>query len=1214
VAARGPSFAHLHVHSEYSLLDGSCRLRDLAARAAQLRLPALALTDHGVLYGLIPFLGACQEAGIKPIFGCEVYLAPGSRFDRSGHAGGRFAEANKPAGEFRHLLLLAENQVGYHNLLKLVSASHLEGFYYKPRVDRELLSLHGEGLIGLSACLHGEIPALLASGQLEEARRLAGEYREILGAENFFLEIMDHGLPEQKAVNPQLVQLARETGIPLAASNDVHYLHQSDAEAHDVLLCIQTNSARDDPKRLRFQGDQFYLKSAEEMEALFSAHPEALANTVRIAERCNATLPTGEMILPEYPVPEGHSMDSYLKALCLERLPQRYPKAAPELRRRLDKELDIIARRGLAAFILIAWDLMEYARKNGILVGPGRGSAPGALVLYLLGVTQLDPLRFGLPFERWTNLERLSLPDIDCDFEPSRREEVIQYVASKYGPERVAQIITFGTIGARQALRDAGRVLRIAIPEVDRICKRIGPTQSLAEFLGEDAEVRAESEINPSLRQLLDTARAIEGLARHASTHAGGVVIAPQPLTELVPLQRPTGTSEAREGRQDKREEQGPLRAMTQFDMDAISAVGLPKMDLLGLRTLGVLKETLRLTEKGRRRKIDLATLSLDDHPTYELLSRGETHGLFQLESAGMKQVLRELRPDRFEDIVAVVALYRPGPMAQIPNFIAGKHGQRPITYLHPGLEPILSETYGIIVYQEQVMEIARQLAGFSLGKADALLNAMRKKRRDLMASLEEEFVRGSKSRGVSEKIAREIFQQMSDFAGYGFNKAHSACYALSAYQTAYLKANFPEEYMAAQLSSVMDNKDKLSALVQECRRMGVEVLPPEINLSEEGFTVEKSGIRFGLAAIKHLGSNAIRAILSARQAGPFQSYADFCRRLPAGSVNRTGLEVLAKSGALSSLGMTRAALVAAIGAGMAPGKAAAVPAGQESLFGEQFESTGTGLLCEGPPGPPCQEYPLAQLLAMEKELLGLYVSDHPLNSVRPVLEQYITTTVAGLAESAGEAILGGIITALRRHTDRAGRPMAFATLEDFSAGVELTIFADAYSRCRQALEAGAVVLVRGRVETAAPGEEGEEGVPRMVVSDIVLLSDLKGRERLRRRNSLPPRRSRNGTAEAIPAPSPFARPSALESPAAAAGEGRPTVHIRLSSPPAIALEEVKRLLRQYSGPAPVLLHLDCGAGRQTLKLGREFGVQPTEIFVKRLEAVLGEKTVWLER
>ena len=1227
MTARGPAFAHLHVHSEYSLLDGTCRLRDMAARSAELGLPAVALTDHGVMHGIIAFQQACKDAGVKPIFGCEVYLGPGSRLERAG----------KPTGEMRHLLLLAENQTGYRNLLKIVSASHLEGFYYKPRIDRELLAQHHEGLIAASACLQGEIPFLLLQGRADEARQLAGAYREIMGPGNFFLEIMDHGIPDQKLANPLVIELARELDLPLIATNDAHYVRQSDAEAHDVLLCIQTNSARDDPKRLRFHGNQFYLKSAEEMAALFGEVPEALSNTVAIAERCDVTIATGGMILPEYPVPKGYTMDSYLRELATARLPQFYPNAAPEILQRLEHELDILKRRGLAAFILIAWDIMEFARKHDILVGPGRGSAAGALVLYVLGVTQVDPFRFGLPFERWMNLERISMPDIDCDFEPSRRAEVIQYIASKYGSERVAQIITFGTIGARSALRDAGRVLRVPIPEVDRVCKRIGPLQSLSEFLGSDAEMREEIERTPQLKQLMDTGLIIEGLARHAGTHAGGVVISREPLTDLVPLQRTTGSAEVKGQKENGNGEESPLRAMTQFDMDAVAAIGLPKMDVLGLRTLGVLRETLRLIEKVRGRNVDVDHLPLDDRATYELLSRGETTAVFQLESEGMKKVLRDLRPDRFEDIVAVVALYRPGPMAQIPNYIEGKHGRRKITYLHPELEPILSETFGIIVYQEQVMEIARRLAGLSLGKADALLNAMRKKKRELMASLEKELLKGAAARSVQEKVAKEIFQQMSDFAGYGFNKAHSACYAMSAYQTAYLKANFGPEYMAAQLSSMMDNKEKLATLMQECRRMEIAVLPPDLNQSEEGFNVEGGKIRFGLAAIKHLGDSAIRMILSVREAGgTFQSFDDFCRRVPAGAINRTGLEVLAKSGALASLGMSRAALMTVLAAGVGPGRASTVPAGQESLFGEEPEPASNML--GGLAGANLSEYPLSQLLQMEKELLGLYLSDHPLNAVRDALERFTTSSIAGLAEcGGGEAVIGGIVINLRRHTDRQGRTMAFVTLEDFTAAAELTIFADMFERCRSVLELESIVLARGRVEASSRDEENESATVRMVVNDLASITDLKGRERVmqRRGNQAPnrpaqarsarperaasaPHNGQNAGSSARP-PAYQAKPPAQPHPSPAPPQsaqtavGAEALHIRLRDSAPNRLSEVKRLIQQHAGPVPVILHLDTEAEQRVLRLGAGFAIQPSDTFIGRLEELLGKDAAWLE-
>jgi DNA polymerase-3 subunit alpha len=691
-------------------------------------------------------------------------------------------------------------------------------------------------------------------------------------------------------------------------------------------------------------------------------------------------------------------------------------------------------------------------------------------------------------------------------------------------------------------------------------------------------------------------------------------VISREPLDELVPLQRITGAAEAK-SRKNGSAEDTPLRAMTQFDMDAISAVGLPKMDVLGLRTLGVLRETLRLVHKSRGQELDLASIPLNDRATFELLGRGETNGLFQLESAGMKQVLRDLRPDRFDDIVAVVALYRPGPMAQIPNYVAGKHGHRAITYLHPALEPILAETYGIIIYQEQVMEIARQLAGLPMGKADALLNAMRKKKRELMASLEEEFLRGAKTKGVAEKVARQVFQQMSDFAGYGFNKAHSACYAISAYQTAYLKANFPAEYMAAQMSSVVDNKEKLAGLIQECQRMGVEVPTPDVNKSDDGFTVEQGRIRFGLSAIKHLGSNAISAILSVREAGgDFKSFEDFCRRLPAGSINRTGMEVLAKSGALNGLGMTRAGLMTALESGMSPGKASVVPESQESLFGEMPEPAGASMTANGLAGAYVPEYPLSELLAMEKELLGLYLSDHPLNSVKEALGQFTTSTIAGLAESGGngEPIVGGIIAGLRQHKDRSGRSMAFATLEDFTGTVELTIFADAYERCRQALKPEAIVLVKGRAELGAREEE-KEPTARIVASEVVLLTDIKGRERIRRRNS--------NSASSRPTNRP--RPSSQESaspPAPRSSREAATLHIRLPVSAGnqgeslrASLDEIKQLIRQHSGPTAVLLHLDSGTGQRILKLGPDFNVQPNENLVRELEGLVGKSGAWLE-
>ncbi|MDH4179861.1 MAG: DNA polymerase III subunit alpha, partial [Armatimonadota bacterium] len=808
-----PRFAHLHVHTEYSLLDGACRIEDLATRAAELHLPGLAITDHGTLYGIVPFYKACRRKGIKPIIGCEVYMAPRSRFDREG----------KVDSELRHLVLLAENEVGYRNLIALVTDTNLEGFYYKPRADRELLARYSEGLIALSACLSGEIPALILQDREQEAKTLAAQYRDIFGPTSFFLELQDSGIPEQQRVNAELLRLAADLGVGLVATNDVHYTRREDAQIHDVLLCVQTNTTVDDPNRLRFHGDQYYLKTPEEMAEIFAERPDALAAAADIAARCQVEINFGEVVLPDFQVPEGRAPDSYLRQLCLERLPERYPDAQEEVRQRLDYELDIIAQKGLSTYILITWDIIRSAKERGILVGPGRGSAPGSVILYLLGVTGVDPIKLGIPFERFINPDRVSMPDVDLDFEDTRRDEVIQYITEKYGSEHVAQIITFGTMGPRLSVRDAGRAMNVPMPEVDRIAKQIDAARPIQQSVDNNPDLAREYEENSTVRNLLQTAMGIEGLARHASTHPAGVVISKEPLRHVVPLQRST-------------EGEG---VTTQLNMSAVTDVGLLKMDILGLRTLTVFKHALELIEQSRGERLSLGEIPFDDRATFELLSRGETAGVFQLESSGMRQVVMDLKPDRLEDIIALVALYRPGPMARIPEYIAGKHGTRPITHLHPDLEPILKDTHGVIVYQEQVMEIARQLGGFTMGSAETVLRAMRKKVHDAMATMRGEFLEGARRSGVKEDIAEQIWAQMAEFAGYGFNKAHAASYAINAYQTAYLKVHYPAEFMAAQLTSIMDDKDKVAAYVQECRRMGIEVLAPDVNASQAGFTVE---------------------------------------------------------------------------------------------------------------------------------------------------------------------------------------------------------------------------------------------------------------------------------------------------------------------------------------------------------------------------------------
>jgi DNA polymerase-3 subunit alpha len=1186
------SFAHLHVHTEFSLLDGACRIEELAGRAAQLGMDSIAMTDHGVMYGTIQFYRACQKHRLRPIIGCEVYVAPRTRRDREG----------KSDSSLGHLVLLACNDEGYRNLIRLVSASHLEGFYYKPRVDKELLGAHSKGLIALSACLAGEIPMLLLEGRGSEARQLAGAYREIFGAGNFYLELMDHGIPEQARVNPELVRLGRELEIPLVATNDVHYLRQEDAAAHDVLLCIQTSATVDEPGRLRFPSDQFYLRSPQEMEQLFSAYPEALTATRDIAERCNVKLALGEVRLPHFEVPEGRDHISYLRALCLEHLRQRYPHADDDIMARLENELDIIAKRQLAPLILISWDAVHFAREHGILVGPGRGSAVGSLVLYILGVTNIDPIEHELPFERWMNLERLSMPDIDTDFEDSRRDEVIRHIIDRYGAERVAQIITFGTMGPRLAIRDAGRAMKMPLADVDRIAKMVDPTATISQSLDTVLELSHEYQGDAQVRKLIDTAMAVEGLARHASTHAGGLVISECPLTDIVPLQRST-------------EGEG---VTTQFKWEDVVDVGLLKLDVLGLRTLSVIKHALALIRESRGVELDLERIPFDDAATYALLARGETAGVFQLESTGMRQVLMELRPDRFSDIIAVVALYRPGPMAYIGDFISGRHGTREIDYGHPKLKPILQETYGIIVYQEQVMQIARELAGFSMASADALLNAMRKKKHEAMAKLREEFIEGAKANRVPKAVADDLFDRMAVFSGYGFNKAHAACYALNAYQTAYLKANYPAEFMAAQLTSVGDNKDKVAAYIEECRRMGIGVLPPDVNQSGESFTVSGGTIRFGLAAIKHVGKSAVESIIRARESGPFTDLYDLCSRVDPASVNRTAIEALAKAGALDCLPGHRRQLWEAASEALDAAHRAHRDrqAGQVSLFGD--DSGQRAAVRQSLPGAP--EFSQDELLALEKEYLGLFVSDHPLSSLAEELRQHVSARACDLSEleEGSDVIIGGLVNGCRRYTAKSGRPMMFLALEDMTGSVEITVFPDAYERCGGEVAAGAIALVRGRVERTRRGGDQAEGrgaMARMVAFEVALLDDAEAVKAL---HAATPRRSRGGGNHANQAdhanrsnntaPAPTAAPAPRAVP-------RERIHIRLPTAQAETnlLQQLKQLLRRHRGDNPVLLHLLDGKSETNLALPRGYAVAASEALYKEIETFLGEGAVWRE-
>lgn len=1188
-------FAHLHVHTEYSLLDGACRVKDLAKRAAEFQLSALALTDHGVLYGVVPFYKACKSAGVKPIIGCEVYLAPRSRFDKEG----------KADSDLKHLVLLAESAEGYRNLIGLVTDSNVEGFYYKPRVDRELLSKYTGGLIGMGACLSGEIPTLLQEGREEEARQLAGVYQDLFGKDRFYLELQDNGLQEQVKVNAAQIRLARELGIGLVATCDAHYLDQADAKAHDVLLCIGTNSTLDDPKRLRFGTDQFYLKSPEEMAAAFAECPEALANTHHIAERCNLELKFGDTILPHFDVPAGYDAESYLRKLCAEAIPKKYPGSPPEVLERVDYELGVFKLRDLLPYVLIVWDTMHFARQQGILVGPGRGSAPGSVVFYLLGVTGFDPLKFGIPFERFLNPDRISMPDADLDFEDERRGEIIRYITQRYGADHVAQIITFGSLGPRLAVRDAGRAMNIPILEVDRIAKQIDAMHPIRESIAGNPDLAREYDDNPMVRNLLDTAIAIEGLARHGGTHAAGVVISREPLKTVVPLQRST-------------EGEG---LTTQFDMNAVTEVGLLKLDVLGLRTLSVLKHALEFIRESQGVDFDLESMPYDDPDTYEMLSRGDTAGVFQLESSGMRQVVMELKPDRLEDIIALVALYRPGPMAQIPVFIAGKHGRRKVTYAHPSLEPILKDTYGVIVYQEQVMWIAQQLAGLSMAAAEKLLYAMRKKNVQAMESSKEVFLQGAAERGVSKKVAEQVWAEMETFAGYGFNKAHSASYAINAYQTAYLKRHYPAEFMAAQLSSIMNDKDKVAAYIQECRRLEIAVLPPDVNAGRAMFSVEEGKIRFGLTAIKHVSSVAAEMLIAEREAnGPFRDIFELCSRIEPGKLNKTILENLARASALSSFEGTRASQVAAVDQALEWGQRVwrDRQAGQSSLFGEGEGFTEP----HSPPLLPVAEFNHSELLGMEKDLLGVYLSGHPLEAEEEALRAYVTASCREVneGEKLGEVVLGGIITSLRRRVTKKGTMMAFVTLEDLTGVAELVIWSETYERSAGALAEGAIVVMKGKAEIDERWREEKEGATqtKVIVDGIARLSDP---EAVRAVVGAAPRNGRktagrnggNPRKAAPPAAPPQEEPPMPSARKTEKPQDGKEVHIRLpGNTDKQTLGLLKQLLRQCPGETCVCLHVECEEGARRIRLGEKFGVAYDEKLAVGVQGILGEGAVWV--
>jgi DNA polymerase-3 subunit alpha len=1043
VAIAANDFVHLHVHSEFSLLDGLGRIPDLVDAAAAAGFDALALTDHGALYGAIAFYQACRAQGIKPILGVEAYVARRSMRDREGKA---------DAQPF-HLVLLATDWTGYQNLCRLVTDAHVEGYYYKPRIDREHLARHAAGLVGLSGCLNGEIPRALEVDDWEAARRLAGEYGEIFGPGRFFLELQDHGLAEQRRLNEKLLRLAPQVGLPLVVTNDLHYVRREQHEAHDVLLCVGTGSNLDTPGRLRFETPEFYLKTAAEMAARFPDHLDALRATRAIAEMVDLELPLGRLRIPHFPVPEGETVESWLRQECQRGLQERYGTVTPELQARLDYELDVICRMGYAGYFLIVADFTRYAREQGIAT-TCRGSAAGSIVAYSLGITPVDPIAYQLPFERFLNPDRVTMPDIDIDFQDDRRDEVIAYVARKYGQDHVAQIITFGTMLARAAIRDVGRVLGFGYGEVDRIAKMV-PNQlgiRLDEALEMSPQLRGLYERDPQVRRLIDLARQLEGVARNASTHAAGVVISREPLTELMPLQKAT-TSDA---------------LMTQYEMHAVEALGLLKFDFLGLSNLTILRRAVDLIRQLRGVEIDLERLPLDDAKTFELLASGETTGIFQLESAGMRRYIRELRPTSVHDLAAMVALYRPGPMDNIPTYIRRKHGLEPVTYLHPLLEPYLEKTYGIFVYQEDIMAAAQALGGFTGPEADTLGYAIRKKKGSLLRSMRDKFVRQAAERGVPPEVIDAVFTAFQPFERYGFNKAHATCYGLIAYQTAYLKANYPVEYMTCVLTAFGDNADKVAATVAECRRLGIPVLPPDVHRSGKAFTVEGRAIRFGLLAVKNVGEGAIESIIAAREeGGPFRSLADLCARVDLRLVNRKVLESLIKVGALADLGHP-AQLLAGLDEAMAAGAAAqrAQASGQTALFALADAGVEEPL---APPLPDVPEVPLRERLRWEKELLGLYLSEHPMGEVAAQVGPFVTAYAGDLAEDESldgqRVVVAGIVAGLRQVVTKARQTMAVVTLEDLQGPMEVVVFPRLYEETVDRWREGAILVVAGRVD-----------------------------------------------------------------------------------------------------------------------------------------------------
>ena len=1062
-------FTHLHVHTEYSLLDGACRIDRLFDHLKAMGQTACAITDHGVMYGCVAFFDAARAAGIKPIIGCEVYVATRTRFDKVNRIDGN-----------NHLILLCKNEMGYKNLIKMVSAGFTEGFYSKPRIDKDLLEQHHEGLICLSACLAGEIPQAILAGDYERAKQAALYYRDLFGEGNYYIELQDHGLEEDQVVLPQLIRLARETGIPMVATNDAHYITKEDAKMQSILLCIQTGKTIADADRMEFQTDEFYLKSTDEMYDLFAMVPEACENTNKIAEQCNFEFTFGETKLPYFKAPDGMENQEYFEKLCWEGLERRYPgKVTDALKERLSYEINVVKTMGYTNYYLIVYDFINYAKSRDIPVGPGRGSGAGSLAAYCVGITDIDPIRYNLIFERFLNPERVSMPDFDVDFCYERRQEVIDYVNEKYGRDHVAQIVTFGTMAARAAVRDVGRVMGMTYQDVDRVAKLI-PMElkmTLKKALEVSPDLKALYDGDNQVHELIDTSLKVEGMPRHASTHAAGVVITREPATEYVPLSTNDGLS------------------VTQFNMVEIERLGLLKMDFLGLRTLTVIHDTEMAVRHTKDPDFRVANIDYDDPATYEMLTRGETMGIFQLESTGMTQVLMSMRPKNLEDVIALISLYRPGPMDSIPTYLRNRKDPSKVVYQTPQMAHIVDVTNGVVIYQEQVMQICRELAGFSFGQADNVRRAMSKKKLKVMEAEREHFVHGCTEpgkecagcvkNGIPEAVANQIYDDMISFASYAFNKSHAACYAYVAFQTAYLKCHYPHEFMAALLTSVLDNTSKVIEYTSECQRLGIKVLPPDINVSRGGFTVDSDSIRFGLNAVKSVGRNLIDSVVKERKNRPYRSLYDFCKRLHGNELNRRALENLIKAGSFDALEPSRRAMIDS-----AEGILKSVETdarqnleGQMDLFGmmggEQEQAASDYKI------PNTPEYPAGDLLKMEKEVSGLYLSGHPLDAYRAQISQISTCTIADLQGEDAKRFDNQNVTILctvvknKIMTTKSNTLMAFTTVEDLTGTMELLIFPRVLAECRAALQENAVVVANGRVSVK------EEEAARLIVEGV---------------------------------------------------------------------------------------------------------------------------------